>query len=58
MQIKSGRLNASVEVSMEELETKARELNVFDLKPFYNSILFKQLGFHIDLRYHIIVKTY
>lgn len=43
---------------MEELEVKARELNIFDLSPFFESTVFKRLGFSIDPVYPIIVKKY
>ncbi|CAM6001659.1 unnamed protein product [Sphagnum balticum] len=56
--IKYGRLNPTIEVAKDELEAKAKELNVFDLKPFYNSCLFKKLGFHADYRHDVIVKKY
>lgn len=43
---------------MDELEAKAKELNIYDLSTFYSSALFKKLGFHVDEINQAIVKTY
>ena len=51
-------MNAEVVVHMDELEAKAKELNIYDLSSFYKSHLFKKLGFHIDEINQVIVKTY
>jgi hypothetical protein len=43
---------------MSDLENRARELNVFDLRPFYSSTIFADRGFHADSVNSLIVKTY
>ena len=58
IQIKYGRVNDTVEVPIDDLESKARELNIYDLKAFYTSSIFKKLGFHVDSYRQVIVKTY
>ena len=46
------------EVFITDLENRARELNIFDLTPFFNSVLFKNFGMKVDRAKGIIVKTY
>lgn len=59
MQIKSGRISdATTEVPVEDLVKKAKDLNVFDLRPFFLSSLFRNHGFHVDMQHQVIVKTY
>ena len=58
IQIKTGTVCSEVEVPLEELEVKARELNIFDLSPFFESSAFKRLGFSIHPIYPFIVKKY
>lgn len=41
-----------------DLENRARELNIFDLTPFFNSALFKSFRLHVDRARGVIVKTY
>ena len=48
----------STEVFINELEHRARELNIFDLKPFYKSALFRNHGLRVDERRQLIVKQY
>ena len=48
----------STEVFINELEHRAKELNIFDLKPFYKSALFRNHGLRIDERRQVIVKQY
>lgn len=49
---------AYTEVPLNDLENKAKDLNIFDLKPFYQSAVFKKRGFHVDERKQVVVKTY
>jgi DNA replication licensing factor MCM2 len=58
LQIKTGVVGSEVEVPLEELEVKARELNIFDLSPFFESSAFKRLGFSLHPIYPIILKKY
>ena len=46
------------EVFMSEFETKAKEVGVFDVRPFYGSNLFKSHGMRINLDKKLIIKTY
>lgn len=46
------------EVFIADLESRARELNIFDLSPFFNSALFKSFRLHVDRARGVIVKTY
>ena len=48
----------STEVFMHDLENKARELNVYDLQPFYRSALFRNHGLRLDDKRQLIVKQY
>ena len=48
----------TTEVFMHELENKAKELNIFDLRPFYSSGIFKNHGMKVDLDKRLIIKTY
>ena len=41
-----------------DLENRARELNIFDLTPFFNSALFKNFRMKVDRARGVIVKTY
>lgn len=50
--------NKDTEVFIVDLENRARELNIFDLTGFFNSILFKNLKLKVDKARGIIVKTY
>ena len=58
LQIKGKDISESTEVPMHELENKAKELNIFDLRPFYASQIFKSHGFSINETRQVIVKTY
>jgi hypothetical protein len=51
-------INEPTEIQMSDLENRARELNVFDLRPFYSSTIFADRGFHADSVNSLIVKTY
>jgi hypothetical protein len=43
---------------MHELENKAKELNIYDLRSFYASNVFKSHGLTADLENRLIIKTY
>jgi hypothetical protein len=43
---------------MEELESRARALNVYDLRPFYNSAMFRNHGLHLNVNDGTIVKAF
>ena len=45
-------------VGMDKLERRAKEINIYDLRPFYNSNTFAKLNFSIDERRQLIIKTY
>jgi len=46
------------EVFISDLENRARELNVFDLGPFFGSVLFKRHHLVVDKARGVIVKQY
>lgn len=46
------------EVFITDLENRARELNIFDLTPFFSSVLFKNFRMRVDRTRGVIVKTY
>jgi DNA replication licensing factor MCM2 len=48
----------STEVFINELENRAKEMHIFDLKPFYRSALFRNHGLRLDERRQLIVKHY
>ena len=45
-------------VPMEKLERRAKEINIYDLRPFYESKVFSKHNFSIDERNKLIIKTY
>jgi len=45
-------------VGMDKLERRAKEINIYDLRPFYNSSTFAKHNFSIDERRQLIIKTY
>jgi DNA replication licensing factor MCM2 len=45
-------------VGMDKLERRAKEINIYDLRPFYNSNTFAKHNFSIDERRQLIIKTY
>mmetsp|Transcript_3003 Transcript_3003/g.4568 ORF Transcript_3003/g.4568 Transcript_3003/m.4568 type:complete len:949 (+) Transcript_3003:31-2877(+) len=47
-----------VKVYMDDLENRAKSLNIFDLRPFYDSMMFRNYGLHLDERNRMIVKTF
>ncbi len=48
----------STEVYINDLENRAKELSIFDLRPFYQSQVFKSHGMVVDLAHGVIVKQY
>lgn len=43
---------------MTELENKAKEMHVHDLRPFYQSSIFKNHGMSVNYDKKIIIKSY
>jgi len=48
----------SIKVFLQDLEKRAKDINVYDLRPFFESSLFKSHGFRVDFREQVIVKDY
>ena len=46
----------STKVFLQDLEKRAKDINVYDLRPFLESSLFKSHGFRVDFREQVIVK--
>ena len=44
--------------SLKLVESRAKELNIFDLRPFYKSSLFRNHGLILDEVNHVIIKRY
>jgi hypothetical protein len=40
------------------LENKAKELNIFDLRPFYRSAIFRSSGLTVDEQRRLIIKSF
>eukprot|EP01041_Mallomonas_annulata_P002923 gene2923-5737_t len=47
-QLRYKKVRDTVEVFIDDLEKRARDLNIFDLRPFYSSRLFKSHGLRVD----------
>lgn len=47
----------TIPIEVNDLELRARELNIYDLRPFYTSRLFTGNGFQLDTAQKTIVKT-
>ncbi len=45
-------------VDLDDLEAKAREFNIYDLTPFFESANFSRLGFSVDKVNGVIIKTF
>jgi DNA replication licensing factor MCM2 len=50
-----GRGASSIEVYISDLKTKANDLNIHDLTPFFNSSLFRNHGLEVDENRGVIV---
>eukprot|EP01038_Epipyxis_sp_PR26KG_P005040 gene5040-7031_t len=48
----------TTEVFIYDLENRAKELNIFDLRPFFKSNTFKNHHLHVEEERGVIVKTY
>jgi len=48
----------AVEVEIDDFESRARELDIHDLHPFYNSDVFKKNNFHLDSQRKLITKVF
>jgi DNA replication licensing factor MCM2 len=46
---------SSIEVYISDLKTKAKELNIHDLTPFFNSSLFRNHGLTVDETRGVVV---
>lgn len=57
-QLRYHTVKETVEVFVDDLEKRARELNIFDLRPFYQSALFRHHGLRLDTDANLIVKTF
>jgi DNA replication licensing factor MCM2 len=53
----SDELPGEIEIEMADLEARAKELNVYDIKPFLSSRFFTASGCRVDLNRRIIVKS-
>lgn len=53
----SDRLPKSIPIEVGDLELRARELNIYDLRPFYGSRLFQASGFTLDAAGRVISKA-
>lgn len=43
---------------MSEFENKAKEVGIYDVRPFYGSNLFKSHGMRVNFDKKLIIKTY
>lgn len=57
-QAQSNTSSTEVQVFISDLQTRANGLNIFDLKPFFNSKLFKGYGMEVNERSGMIVKRF
>jgi DNA replication licensing factor MCM2 len=53
-----GQLPATIEIDCEEFESRMREHDITDLKPFYTSSLFASHKFTYDARKRVILKAF
>lgn len=53
--VNRSKQTGSVTVYMADLEKRAKDVNIYDLRPFYDSALFKNLGFTVDPRRQTII---
>jgi hydrogenase maturation factor len=51
-------VNDRTDVYMDALEGRAKDLNIYDLKPFYQSALFRNHGLRVNELTRIITKIY
>ena len=45
-------------IYIDELDSRAKTLNVYDLRPFFKSALFRNHGMHVDEAKGIIIKSF
>jgi len=50
------KLDEPIEITIEDFQAKAAELQISDLHPFYRSDLFRKNGFELDQRSKKIIK--
>jgi len=48
----------AIDVEMDDFESRARELDIHDLHPFYNSDIFRNNNFHLDAQRRLITKVF
>ncbi|KAI8996853.1 MCM2/3/5 family-domain-containing protein [Pilobolus umbonatus] len=58
LQLKSKSVARNVEISIKDLEEKARQMEIFDISPFLQSDLFKKNSYTVDQERKLIVKNY
>ncbi|KXS20072.1 MCM-domain-containing protein [Gonapodya prolifera JEL478] len=51
-------LPEELEMDTEDFEARARELNIFDVRPFYTSALFRSGGFRFDAAKRQLIKSF
>ena len=51
-------VTTSVEIPTSALESRAKELNIYDLRPFYKSSLFRSHGLQVDEQRRVIIKKF
>lgn len=51
------RLPTQLPIEVADLELKAREMGIYDLRPFWNSRLFQGNGFSLDASGRVINKV-
>jgi DNA replication licensing factor MCM2 len=57
-QIRYQKTSQTVVVFIDELESRAKTLNVYDLRPFFGSALFRNHGMHVDESQGVIIKSF
>jgi hypothetical protein len=58
LQLRYKKAAETVKIYMDDLENRAKTLNIFDLRPFYTSLLFKNYGLSLDEGTRMIIKTF
>ena len=48
----------TIRVYMQDLEKRAKDLNIYELRPFYESAVFRSHGFRVDEREQVIIKDW
>lgn len=53
-----GISNSNIQVYVTDLQKRANVLNIFDLKPFFNSYVFKSHNMHLNEHEGLIIKMF